>query len=352
MFLIKFLELANFLIFFQGIVFGSRYIFLYVKQKNKALLFLGIFIFSITIGSLKFIVNPLFGIYSKPLELLPTYFFFLGVISYSLYVKEILQLNPNEKQHLLLIGIITEFLFIYLFYLFGHQNLFLGFILYDIYFIIGCFFNISFLLFLIFLIKKQLKDHQKQYSTPQIKKISIVKKITFSILLLIISVTLITLITLIFIPSSIVLDGLVIFFKSFILILIYWTSLKKELLINKQKNISLKKDDLHKTFIIIDTYFKESTIYNNSDITPFNISKATQIPTQKVSEAINYATNLNFKSYVNQLRIQRALTLLKNPKFKNYTMDAIGVEVGFKSKTTFYRAFKKEMNCTPIEYKS
>ncbi len=51
------------------------------------------------------------------------------------------------------------------------------------------------------------------------------------------------------------------------------------------------------------------------------------------------------------MRIEDAKQMLNNRMFNNYTIVAIGLEAGFNSKASFYRAFKKFTNKTPNDYK-
>jgi AraC-like DNA-binding protein len=70
----------------------------------------------------------------------------------------------------------------------------------------------------------------------------------------------------------------------------------------------------------------------------------------QISQVINESFGQNFYEFVNMYRVNEAKILLKNPEFKNYTLTAIGFEVGFNSKSAFYNAFKKHTGTTPAKY--
>jgi len=50
---------------------------------------------------------------------------------------------------------------------------------------------------------------------------------------------------------------------------------------------------------------------------------------------------------VNDYRIEAAKKLLHNPTFNKYVIEAIGMEVGFKSKSAFYKAFNASLGMSP-----
>lgn len=59
---------------------------------------------------------------------------------------------------------------------------------------------------------------------------------------------------------------------------------------------------------------------------------------------------LTFNNYINSLRIEEAKELIKNNDKTNYTIDTIGILVGFNTKNSFYLAFKKFTDTTPSKY--
>ena len=59
--------------------------------------------------------------------------------------------------------------------------------------------------------------------------------------------------------------------------------------------------------------------------------------------------NITFSDYLNQVRIQHACELLKQPRLKIYQ---IALRVGYNDAKYFARTFKRMIGCTPQEYRS
>ena len=71
-----------------------------------------------------------------------------------------------------------------------------------------------------------------------------------------------------------------------------------------------------------------------------------------VSQIINTITGDNFAHYINQYRVEAVKEMISSSEYENYNLLAMGLESGFTSKTTFYKAFKKVTGQTPNEYKN
>jgi len=79
-----------------------------------------------------------------------------------------------------------------------------------------------------------------------------------------------------------------------------------------------------------------------------DLSKEMNIAAHQLSQFLNSNLGKNFTSYVNELRINEACSIIKsNDKL---TLEAIGYDVGFNSKSTFFAAFKKHTGTTPLNY--
>ncbi|MEX6634788.1 helix-turn-helix domain-containing protein [Hyphococcus lacteus] len=70
--------------------------------------------------------------------------------------------------------------------------------------------------------------------------------------------------------------------------------------------------------------------------------------TNAVSQTINEEIGVNFFDYMASWRAKAAKELLANT---NETVLSISLEVGFNSRSTFYKAFKKETGLTPKAYR-
>jgi len=76
-----------------------------------------------------------------------------------------------------------------------------------------------------------------------------------------------------------------------------------------------------------------------------------KISSSLLSQIINNYSKNNFADYINKYRVEQVKELLIDDNYKDYTIRAIGLESGFNSKSTFYTAFKKFTDLTPVKYK-
>lgn len=76
---------------------------------------------------------------------------------------------------------------------------------------------------------------------------------------------------------------------------------------------------------------------------------ATRLDTNEgyLSQIINQEINKSVIQFVNEYRVEAAKNLLHNPVFNKYSIEAIGMEAGFKSKSAFYAAFNISLKMSP-----
>lgn len=110
----------------------------------------------------------------------------------------------------------------------------------------------------------------------------------------------------------------------------------------------LTSDNLY--FTKLELLFKQDKIYTDSRLHREKVAKELGISPGYLSQIVNQVTGSNFSNYLNQYRIEAVKKMLLNSEFQNYSLLAMGLESGFTSKTTFYKAFKKFTGMTPSQY--
>ena len=95
---------------------------------------------------------------------------------------------------------------------------------------------------------------------------------------------------------------------------------------------------------------QEKELYKNSNLKLSDLAETLKLSSHHLSQLLNDNEGKNFARYVNEFRIVEAQRMItSNSKL---TLEAIGYECGFNSKSTFFTTFKAITGKTPSEYKS
>ena len=94
------------------------------------------------------------------------------------------------------------------------------------------------------------------------------------------------------------------------------------------------------------TEFKKRELYLQPDLNLQTLSEILKIPKYKITQLSQRAGYNNFYTFVNTHRIEKSKLLLMN-KPKNYVIESIIENSGFKSRSTFFRVFKEITGETP-----
>lgn len=113
---------------------------------------------------------------------------------------------------------------------------------------------------------------------------------------------------------------------------------------------SITADNLY--FQKLELLCKDEQIYTDSTLNREKVAEKLGISAGYVSQIVNTITGDNFAHYINQYRVEAVKEMISNSEYDNYTLLTMGLESGFTSKTTFYKAFKKVTGQTPNEYKN
>lgn len=117
----------------------------------------------------------------------------------------------------------------------------------------------------------------------------------------------------------------------------------------KYKNSLLslvRKKEIKKDLI---SYFEEQKPYLHSELCMNDLSVDLNIPKHHLTEVLNTDIQKNFFLFVNTYRIECAKKALLS-KSKFFSIEAIGYDCGFSSKSSFYTTFKKMTGKTPLQY--
>ncbi len=101
----------------------------------------------------------------------------------------------------------------------------------------------------------------------------------------------------------------------------------------------------------IEVCMREDKLYTDTELTVAGIARHLQSNTKYVSNAIAEHAEVNFNNYVNYFRVNEAKRLILRHR-ENANLGEIMQEAGFKSRTTFYNAFRKFTGMSPQKFKS
>jgi AraC-like DNA-binding protein len=92
----------------------------------------------------------------------------------------------------------------------------------------------------------------------------------------------------------------------------------------------------------------EKELFRNPNLKVGDLASEINIPSHQLSRILNDSLQKNFTVFVNEYRVNAACKMLSYQT--NFTIEAVGDEVGFNSKSTFFAAFKKIKGLTPNAY--
>jgi len=131
---------------------------------------------------------------------------------------------------------------------------------------------------------------------------------------------------------------------------LYGTSYVKRVL-NNQSKISLSDEGMQTYQLKIEDFFNHDTSFLKTDFRQQDLARSINISKNNLSYVINSVYDLNFNQLLNKKRIEYLISKLnENKDWDNLSLSGIGQEVGFKSRTTFIKAFKSNTGMTPSKY--
>jgi AraC-like DNA-binding protein len=133
--------------------------------------------------------------------------------------------------------------------------------------------------------------------------------------------------------------------------LLYGNMDKHEVEQEKYANSRLSESDKNDMLAALNMLLKShEKPYLNPKLSLKDVSSKLGVLPKQLSQVINEKTGSNFNQFINILRVEESKVILGSAQFKKLTIDAISEKSGFKSKSTFYEAFKTHTGMTPKQF--
>jgi AraC-like DNA-binding protein len=126
--------------------------------------------------------------------------------------------------------------------------------------------------------------------------------------------------------------------------------LKKHVVTLQDESAPLEEDPFYELSESIKVYLEKERPYLNSDFSLSDIALAMQVPQNHVSYCINTIMQTKFSTLKADLRINYTLELFSGKLKESYTIEGIAQQAGFKTRASFYSAFKEKTGVTPTEF--
>ncbi|MFK7835726.1 MAG: helix-turn-helix domain-containing protein [Sulfitobacter sp.] len=116
--------------------------------------------------------------------------------------------------------------------------------------------------------------------------------------------------------------------------------------VRKYEKSALDEDRLKRIARKIDRAMSQDMLYRDPNLSLWDLAKHIGVTSHYVSQALNTQLNKSFFDLINGWRIKDAVTQLNST---DETILMIAYDVGFNSRSAFYKAFKRETGKTPSD---
>ncbi len=100
----------------------------------------------------------------------------------------------------------------------------------------------------------------------------------------------------------------------------------------------------------IKVYLEKEKPFLNVDFSISDIALAMKVPQNHVAYCVNTIMQTKFATLKSDLRIDYAVELLSGNLNESFTIEGIAKQSGFKTRASFYGAFKEKIGMTPTEF--
>ncbi len=119
----------------------------------------------------------------------------------------------------------------------------------------------------------------------------------------------------------------------------------------KYSSSSLTKEDGDYLVQKINDVLEQNKYYQDPDFNLSSFAEKLGVPKYRISQALNAFSEKSFSELINEFRIEDAKVRLQQESSSHLKLEAIGEEVGFRNKVSFYKNFKKLVGSSPGEFR-
>ena len=113
---------------------------------------------------------------------------------------------------------------------------------------------------------------------------------------------------------------------------------------------SIEEDPFYDLSLAIKDYLIKEKPFLHPEFSISDIALQLQVPQNHVSYCVNNIMKIKFASLKSELRIAYVIDLLTGDLNEAFTIEGIAQQSGFKSRASFYNAFKEKTGITPTEF--
>jgi AraC-like DNA-binding protein len=117
-----------------------------------------------------------------------------------------------------------------------------------------------------------------------------------------------------------------------------------------RRNLELATDTAQTLAELLAQRMQNDKLYLDNDLSLGKLAEQLGISSHQLSELLNIHLNTNFYEYLNNLRLEEAITLLTQSDYQMTSLE-LAYAAGFNNKNSFYRTFKDKTGTTPSEYR-
>ena len=120
---------------------------------------------------------------------------------------------------------------------------------------------------------------------------------------------------------------------------------------NKNGQTMLTSNEQKELKIKLESILEKEKPFLEQELTLSLLAESIGTTDKKLSVLLNHSLDISFYDFINKYRVEEVKEKLKTKEHEKYSLLGIAYTCGFNSKSSFYRAFKKETGMSPTIYK-